>query len=133
MASAAAAQICFAIPASSPPPQSPRPRSRSRKQDFPAELVDAGGDVGRCGLRAEETVLCPLGVGALGLLRGLETLSVTADFDRGSGLGLFGLSSLELLTCLELLQARNRKGADMVRWLKGPNRDREPSRAERTR
>lgn len=55
-----------------------------------------------------------MGLGALGLLTGLESLSITAHYDWERSLGLFGLSSLERLTALELLQAGNLRGYLMV-------------------
>lgn len=55
--------------------------------------------------RLRRTVFGPLCLGAVGLMRGLRRLSITAAFGR-KHTGLFGLAQLEHLTHLELRQAQ---------------------------
>ncbi|KXZ55901.1 hypothetical protein GPECTOR_2g1452 [Gonium pectorale] len=69
---------------------------------------------------APPTIMSPTCLGLLGLLTGLQTLSLTARFeDKGLETGLRGLSSLEGLTRLELLRAPPLAGppdAGVAKW-----------------
>ncbi|KAG2451513.1 hypothetical protein HYH02_004111 [Chlamydomonas schloesseri] len=63
-----------------------------------------GGRSSDGAVRLRRSVFGPLCLGAVGLMRGLQRLSITAAFGRRRT-GLFGLAQLEHLTHLELRQA----------------------------